>query len=128
VAPAQVTELTRDQAVAALARAARHNADGLATPENVADAGMTLRLDVDGGHAVMVLTRRGAGGRQLWVEGAVGGGDVNMTAIGLRFIEDTARYAGCSEVAFQTSRRGLVRKTQRLGYQVQGFILRKALT
>ena len=128
MAHARVQEVSREVAAAALAPVVRSDPDGLATPESVAAAGVPLRLDVDGGHATMVLARRGPGARQLWIEGAVGGGDADMTAIGLQFIEDTARQAGCAEVAFQTSRRGLVRKAARLGYEVRGYILRKAIT
>lgn len=128
MAHARVQEVSREEAIAAIAPVVRRDPDGLATPESVVAAGVPLRLEVEGGHATMVLARRGPGARQLWIEGAVGGGDVDMTAIGLQFIEDTARQAGCEEVAFQTARRGLVRKAARHGYQVHGYILRKALT
>lgn len=127
MAHARVQEVSREAAARALASVVARDPDGLATAENVAAAGVPLLLEVEGGHATMVLARRGPGARQLWVEGAVGGGEADMTAIGLRFIEDTAHQAGCTEVAFQTSRRGLVRKAERLGYQVRGYILRKAI-
>lgn len=125
---AQVQELSREAAVQAFAPVVRRDPDGLATAENVAAAGLAMRLSVEGGQLVLVLDRRGDCGRQLWIEGAVGEGSADLTAAGLRFVEETGRHAGCAEVAFQTSRRGLVRKAERLGYQVHGFILRKAIT
>ena len=124
---AQLQELTRQQAAQAIAPIAHLDPCGDADPDQVAAAGIPMRLHVDGGSLVLVLDRR-ARGRQLWIEAAVGEGSADMTAIGLRYCEETARHAGCTEVAFQTSRRGLKRKAERLGYQVHGFILRKALT
>ncbi len=128
MALAHVQELSRAAAAAALAPIMHLEPSGQASADQVAGAGMPLQLDVEGGRLVLVLDRRGACGRQLWIEAAVGQGSADLTAAGLRFVEETGRHAGCQEVAFQTSRRGLVRRAERLGYQVHGFILRKAIT
>lgn len=60
-----------------------------------------------------------------WVDACKGFGPIDWAATLLPVIE--AQAAGCSAVAFQTARRGLVRKAKTQGYQVAGYILKKAI-
>lgn len=88
------------------------------------DAGVPFDVQLPAGRLLMVLQLRGP---QLWIQGAVGNGPGDLTQDGLQFVEATARQAGCTSVAFQTARRGLVRKATRMGYRAEGSQLTKAL-
>lgn len=66
-------------------------------------------------------------GSELWIQAGAGIATADLTAIGLAVIEKQA--AGVfKSVGFQTRRKGLVKKAMRLGYVVDGFILRKVLS
>ena len=60
-----------------------------------------------------------------WIAAAKGSGPQDWSAALLPIIEAQAK--GCAAVAFQTARPGLVRKAQRQGYAVTGWILKKDL-
>lgn len=75
-----------------------------------------------GSQAVYVLKVRNG---QAWVEACKGSGAVDFTRTLLPAIELQA--SALDSVAFQTSRRGLVRKAERQGYRVTGYIMRKDL-
>jgi hypothetical protein len=65
-------------------------------------------------------------GSELWVQAAGGRSAQDLTKVGLAKIESQA--AGLYEsVGFQTRRRGLVRKAQREGYEIDGYIMRKKI-
>lgn len=67
-----------------------------------------------------------ADGRELWILAAAGRSDADLTEIMVRHLEQTA--AGrFDSIGFQTKRRGLVRKTQKHGFEVAGYIMRKKL-
>lgn len=74
-----------------------------------------------GGRAVVVIQRTPSG--LLWIDAAAGqgGGDLTHT------IDRLAASIGGQSIAFQTRRRGLVRRTEALGYHVAGYIMRKDL-
>lgn len=68
---------------------------------------------------------------QLWIYAAAGTGR-GLTEAGLYVIELQAKAAGCVAVAFQTLRKGLVLRAQRLGYLVTAqvgnlFVMCKAV-
>ena len=69
-----------------------------------------------------------AQGPELWVMAAAGGeqGTCVTTAL-TALIEAQARAHGFASVGFQTKRRGLVRKAEKLGYEVAGYIMRKKI-
>lgn len=83
----------------------------------LAAGGVPLRLTTDAGRLVLVLEIHG---EMLWVTAATGEGRDDMTRIGLEFIEQCAKQAGCRVVGFSTQRAGLVRKASRLGYFCSG--------
>lgn len=65
-------------------------------------------------------------GSELWVQAAGGSGNRNLTRLILNTAEHLAKGTH-SSVGFQTRRRGLVKKAQALGYEIDGYILRKKL-
>lgn len=119
-----------DEATAAQAYAAHVHLDpqGIATPESLAAAGLSFGLESEAGRVVFTLSTTG---RECWIHAAAGTG-YGMTAATFCIIEQIAGRAGCNRVAFQTVRRGLVRRARRLGYRIaeqvgQGHILRKEI-
>lgn len=60
-----------------------------------------------------------------WVDACKGFGPLDWSQTLLPIIEAQAK--GCAAVAFQTKRRGLVRQAQKQGYQVAGYIMKKAI-
>ncbi|MDZ7939269.1 MAG: hypothetical protein U5M53_13745 [Rhodoferax sp.] len=113
--------VSRERAVEAFQRVP--DPTGQSTPEDLA-AGDAFELHATGGSGVFSLERQG---NRLWVTAAAGRSDDDLTRIGLDLIEETARQAGCLEVGFQTARPGLVKKATQQGYEVAGWILKKAV-
>lgn len=95
-----------------------------ATPKSAAQAGQSFALKTPAGTLIFTTTERG---QQLWIEAAAGQGADDMTAHGLALIEGMAQGAGLASVGFQTARPGLMRKAQKQGYTVAGWILKKAV-
>lgn len=96
------------------------------TPETIAANGACFELRTGTGVGVFVL-RKEAG--VMWVDGA--GARVHsggLTEAGLKEFERIARNLGCTEIAFETTRRGLVKKAEAAGYGVAGYIMKKAVT
>jgi len=101
---------------------------GIATPASAAAAGDCYKLTTPRG--CLVYSAKVCGDL-YWVYAAAGTGQ-DMTRRGLAAIEYQARQFGCRAVAFQTARRGLVRRTRAMGYQIAApvgrvFQLEKAL-
>lgn len=124
MAHAQVREVSRDQAAKALAETAAMDPLGESTPQTITAAGVPFELKTATGGGTFVLERKGD---VLWITAAAGKAQDDLTELGFQLVEETARQCGCTEVGFQTSRRGLVHKSERHGYQVAGWIMRKAL-
>lgn len=103
-----------------------HGPDG-SNAHTVASGGQSfaLHLDDDGELVFTVRAQNGV----FWIDGAIGqagqGGD--MTAQGLGFLEAMAKAAQCASIGFATARAGLVKKAERQGYRVAGWILKKQL-
>lgn len=66
-----------------------------------------------------------ADGIECYVLAAAGRCDGDLTAAMLAFIEDNG--AEFDSIGFQTRRRGLVKKAQKHGYEIAGYIMRKKL-
>jgi hypothetical protein len=87
-------------------------------------------IEVDGVPRVGYVLQEVRGG--LFITTAAGGqSGIDFTTVGLAIIERQAE--GFEAVGFRTIRRGLVRKTSRLGYQVHArvgnaYVMRKKLT
>lgn len=95
---------------------------GQATPESMAKAGQAFELDAGGGGGIFIVKKNG---QRLWIEAAAGRAADDLTAVGLELIEEIARQADCTEIAFQTGRRGLVLKSAGMGFEVVGWIMKK---
>lgn len=65
-------------------------------------------------------------GSELWIQAAGGTGNMNLTRLIIKSAEQLAKGTHTS-VGFQTRRRGLVKKAQALGYEIDGYIMRKKL-
>lgn len=88
--------------------------------EQIAAHGQCFELRTESGVGVFVLRRKGD---VLWIDGAgriEGGG---LTEPGIALIREVARRLGCRTVAFETARRGLVRRARKLGARVAGVIM-----
>lgn len=77
-----------------------------------------LQLDTEGGNAVVVVTERNG---VVWVNAAAGSAPACLTSA----ITQALSESGARSIAFQTARPGLVRKAERLGYRVTGYIMRR---
>jgi hypothetical protein len=112
-----------------LAGVERFDPCGIATPDQVAElvhGGQCFAFTTrDGGRCTYVLTVRG---RQLCVKAAQGAGGRDLADLVMALAEGQARDAGLSSVSFQTARRGLVRKAEKRGYAVTGYILKKVIS
>lgn len=117
-----LTPLTEAEAVEALRLHQVPDPTGQSTPESLAAAGQAFGLKAEGGSGTFVLVKKGA---QIWIEAGAGRAADDLTELGLELIEEIARRSECSEVAFQTARRGLVKKSELAGYQVVGWIMKK---
>lgn len=103
--------------------------EGKATPQSVALAGQSFRLQTKTGSLVYTVSMFD---RELWIDGAVGAGR-GMTRAGLIVIEAMAASWGCQSVGFQTARRGLIKLAKLAGYEAwhpigTGLILKKKIT
>lgn len=81
-------------------------------------------LQGDGGKLALALMPIA---RELWVQAAGGLGNSDLTRAGLEHTEERAAAGGFQSVGFQTRRKGLVKKAQAQGYQIDGYILRKKI-
>lgn len=62
-------------------------------------------------------------GGECWVLAAAGRAEFDLTAVLADVINQQAQQF--KTIGFQTARRGLVKKAQRHGYEIAGYILRK---
>lgn len=97
---------------------------GVMRPEDVqamCARGHCIAIEVDGDRSVIVIRRRG---KVLWVDALAGRRALDAAE---DITQRIGRALGCTAIAWQTARRGLMREGQRRGYAVSGFILTKAL-
>ena len=94
------------------------------TPEGIAKHGQCFVLRTETGMGVFVVRKQG---RVLWVDGGARVDGSGLTATGLELFEEIARQSECTEVAFETNRRGLVRASKKAGFEVAGYIIKKAV-
>ncbi len=103
---------------------------GLQRVEDWARQGELFEIDIDDVTVMRyVLTvRQHSGGREGIIIAAAGRAPgVDLTEAAIPLIESTFAQAGCAVVALCTRRMGLVKKLARLGYRVDGVILRKRI-
>lgn len=89
--------------------------------EQIAAAGECFELETPSGKSAFVLRRQGP---VLWVDGAgriEGAGQIDL---GLELAKQIAARCGCTEVAFETTRPGLVKRGIQHGFEVAGYIMK----
>lgn len=84
-------------------------------------AGECFVMRTTEGAAAFVLRQDG---QVLWIDGAGAISGKGHTHTGLQLCQEIARQAGCTHLAFETNRPGLVRQSEALGFEVAGFILK----
>lgn len=112
-------------AAAALAGLERLDPRGLMTSADMVDAckaANCFQVEGDAKAFYVVGVRNGV----AWIEAAQGSGSIDLSAALDALI--CSQADGLRAVGFSTARPGLVRKAQRRGYVVTGWILQKALT
>jgi hypothetical protein len=125
MATVEVKEVTPADAAATMRAAGLRAPLPCDTPEDIAAYGQCFQLRTGSGVGVFVL-RKQAG--VMWIDGAAARvRGTGLTEDGLALFDHIARAAGCTEIAFETNRRGLVRKSQQAGYAVAGYIMKKAV-
>lgn len=124
MANVQVEEVTREDAARVMRAAGLRVALDLETPEDLAANGACFTLRTERGEGVFVLSRAGD---VLWVDGAGAVSGQGLTEDGFQAFERIARGQGCNAIGFQTTRPGLVRRAERAGFRVAGFIMEKAV-
>lgn len=92
------------------------------TPESIARCGTAFELTTGTGTGVFVVQKRDS---QLWIHGAGAVASKGGTVAGLDVVEQMAEQTGCTSIAFQTGRPGLVRIAKKHGYKITGFIMEK---
>ncbi|HWP19772.1 MAG TPA: hypothetical protein VNO84_11635 [Burkholderiaceae bacterium] len=121
-----VREIAPAAAAPLLAGMERLDPRGLMAPQDVermAHDGRCFAVTGPRASAIYVLhVRNGC----AWVAAARGEGDMDVTAVLDELM--TQQAAGLDALACQTARPGLVRKLQRRGWRVTGWVLRKELT
>ena len=121
----EVKEIAPGPAASAMNAAGLRAALDCDTAEQIAAGGQCFSMQTPQGACVAVLRVKGS---VLWIDGAgatqPGRG---ITEAGLELAEQIARRAGCNQVAFETVRPGLVRKSKQQGFAVAGYIMRKEL-
>lgn len=126
MAPVLVQEVSQADAAQVMRGAGLRAPLDCDTPETIAAYGECFELRTEGAVGVFVLRREGS---VLWIDGA--GARVHsrgLTEAGLTAFERIARGQGCTEIAFETTRRGLVKKSEAAGYSVAGYIMKKAVS
>lgn len=122
-----ISSLDANTAAALMAGIESKDPRGIATPIDVlriCQGGQCFAATQPESHsqAVYVLVVKNG---QAWIDACQGSGEIDFTATLLPAIELQA--SRLDSVAFQTARRGLVRKAQKNGYQVTGWIMKKDL-
>lgn len=123
MADVEVRQVTHADAAATMRAAGLRAPVDCHTPEGIAAHGECFELRTGTGSAVFVL-RREAG--VLWVDGAgARAHGSGLTAAGLALFEQIAIQCGCTQIAFETNRPGLVRAAGRAGYTVAGWTMKR---
>lgn len=113
------------EAARRLAGVAELDPSGIASnADDLTRHGQAFAVDSDAGSAVfVVVVRNGC----AFVVAAKGAGSIDMTEVLDQVVTRGATNDGCTSVALQTARPGLVRKLQKRGFRVTGWVMRKDL-
>lgn len=89
--------------------------------EQIAQHGQCFELSTGEGKSAFVVRKQGP---VLWVDGAGRIEGAGQLDIGLDLAKQIAARCGCTEVVFETTRPGLVRKGVQHGFEVAGYIMK----
>ncbi len=120
-----VRPIAAEEAARRLAGVAELDPSGVAaSAAELTRHGQAFAIESEGGSAVFVVAVRNG---CAFVVAAKGEGVIDMTAVLDHVVTRGATNDGCTSVALQTARPGLVRKLQKRGFRVTGWVLRKDL-
>lgn len=111
------------EAARRLAGLAELDPRGMATEAAIpamCQTGLSFEVSDSSGAAVVVVRMENG---VAWIDAAGGGGGADLCPA----IDAAVAGLPCNSVAFQTKRRGLVRRAEKLGYHVAGYIMRRDL-
>lgn len=120
-----LSRLEPDLAAALLVGVDALDPSGMSTPASLQDTarhGQCYAATTDNGQAVYVVRIENG---VAWVDACKGSGPTDWPSILFPVIEAQAK--GLRAVGFQTKRPGLVRKAQKQGYSIAGWIMKKEL-
>ena len=124
----EIQEISRARAIDALQGAALCDPVGIATAADLVRNGTPFALDCADGQAVFTArVEHSERGAVLWIDGAQNLGPVGVLQVGLELAAEMARQSDCDAVAFETNRVGLVRAAQAHGYEIVGYVMKKAV-
>lgn len=121
---ASLQALTEAEACAYLQRFKLIDPSGAASVASAVAGAQCYALRSAYGAAVFALRINPA---RAWVSVAAGETTASITPALAQAIERQAKQGGAPVVRFQTARPGLVRRAERLGYRVVGWIMEKEL-
>jgi hypothetical protein len=119
-----VRDVSPEAAARAMASLVRRDPRGMLTEGEVLEscrAGKCVRVKGESGSAIVVLLQANG---VLWVEAAQADGATEGMS---EEIDELLCKSGAKAIAFMTERRGLVRRAERRGYRVAGYVMKKEL-
>lgn len=120
-----VRAIGADEAARRLAGVAELDPSGISSSaEDLTRHGQAFAIEGEGGSAVFVVAMRNG---CAFVVAAKGAGRIDMTEVLDQVVTRGASNDGCTSIALQTARPGLVRKLQKRGFRVTGWVLKKDL-
>jgi hypothetical protein len=120
----RICEISPADAARALAGLEELDPRGMTTPQDLeamTQRGRCFAILGEAGAVYVMHVRNGV----CWVDAAKASGEIDMTQLLDTVI--TAQAAGLRAVACQTKRPGLVKKLERHGWKVSGWVMRKEL-
>ena len=121
----EVTQISPHQAAQAMTAAGLRAPLECDSAEGIAEHGQCFEFSSGGKTCAFVVRQKG---EILLIDAAATNSSAGgMTAAGLALADTVANRMECTHIAFETNRRGLVRLAQKNGYQIAGYILKKAV-
>jgi hypothetical protein len=120
-----VRPIAADEAQRRLQGVAELDPSGIASDAaDLTRCGQAFAVEGEGGNAVfVVVVRNGC----AFVVAAKGAGRIDMTQVLDQVVTRGATNDGCTSIGLQTARPGLVRKLQKRGFRITGWVMKKDL-
>lgn len=121
-----VRPLERAEAARRLAGVAALDPSGVtANDDDLVRHGQAFAIDAEAGSAVFVVAVRNG---CAFVVAAKGAGQIDMTRVLDEVVTRGATNDGCTSIGLQTARPGLVKKLQRRGFRITGWVMKKDIS